>query len=114
MLEPALRHALRELNYADTRGDLNKNGLKPTGVYIDADEMPGAVLLSGIYTADAQGRIQATLKVVEYGQENPLSSYTVEGQRDSSEDLILEIMRKLYVELEKMPRANSTSKKPLH
>jgi WD40 repeat protein len=73
-LMPLLRQRLREQSFAGARG-----GQQPGAVYVDADEMPGAVRPSGTYTLTA-GKVRVRLVLRRDGK--TVASVQVDGGRD--------------------------------
>jgi WD40 repeat protein len=94
-LMPLLRAKLREQSFAAARG----SGRSLTAVYVDADEMPGAIRPSGKYTVTA-GRVQVRLNLRRDGQ--TLAVIMLEGNRAQLADLAARLASAIAKKL-KMP-----------
>jgi hypothetical protein len=79
-LMPLLRQRLTEASVASPRG-----GGLPRAVYIDADELPGAVRPFGKYTVTGK-RVRVTLALRRDGKE--VARFQVEGVRDNPAQLV--------------------------
>ncbi|MDQ3817057.1 MAG: hypothetical protein M3362_05135, partial [Acidobacteriota bacterium] len=69
-----LRERLQDESYAAARG----RGGSPVGVYVNADEMPGAVRPSGTY-AVAGSQVTVTLNLIRDGKR--VTSFQVAGEK---------------------------------
>lgn len=94
-LEPMLRKRLQDLSYANERGTTTR----PT-VYVDTDEMPGAVRLSGKYTIEGQA-IKMTVRLIRDGQ--VAGSFTAEGDKTDPKGFIAKVADLFTEHLTKLP-----------
>lgn len=83
-LTPLLRDALREASYATVRG----RDAAPL-VFVDAEEMPDAILPTGLYTIEGEN-VRVTLNLVR--NDEVLKSFTVEGQRNDLPGLVKKLL----------------------
>jgi hypothetical protein len=94
-LTSAFRKRLQEESWVAAR-DRNKPQL---GVYVDAEEMPGAVRPSGIYTVAGQN-VTVTLNLIRDGQK--LVGFQVKGNQKDIAGLLNETVEKMAEELKKL------------
>jgi uncharacterized caspase-like protein len=85
-LTPLLRDALREESYATVRG----HETAPL-VFVDAEEMPGAIIPSGNYAIEGD---TVTITLILVRNDEVLKRFTIEGQRTDLPGLV----RKLVTE----------------
>jgi hypothetical protein len=94
-LTSALRKRLQEETWVAAR-DRNKSQL---GVYVDAEEMPGAVQPSGIYAVAGQN-VTVTLNLIRDGQN--IGSFQVKRNQEDVAGLLNETVEKMAEELKKL------------
>jgi hypothetical protein len=83
-LMPLLRQRLREESFVGTRG-----GKQAGPVYVDADEMPGAVRPSGTYTVKEK---KVIVRLVLRRDGKTMASLQVDGARDDLPALVQRLM----------------------
>jgi WD40 repeat protein len=98
-LEEALRRSLREAGYATTRGQAGDDATAGY-VYVDADDMPGALRPSGTYVVSGE-IVTVTLNLIRDGKK--VASYQARGDRRSLKTLTDNLTRHLIEELTRLP-----------
>ncbi len=94
-MEPLFRKALQQASYATSRG----HGEPAGGVYVDADDMAGALRVNGKYTVHG-GSVAVTLRLSRDGQ--IVSSITVEGKKGDPAALAEELVRDVNTAAERV------------
>src|SRR5262249_20288263 len=95
-LEGALRKRLREESFSTTRGSTDWQ----QAVYVEADELPGAIRPSGLYTVEGD-IVKLTINLIRDNQR--ISSFQLAGSKSDKPKLVAEIVRGLDAALKKLP-----------
>jgi Caspase domain len=94
-LMSALRKRIQEQSYATSRSQEGP----PIGIYVDAEEMPGAIRPSGTYVVSGN-RVTVSLNLVRDNQR--LLSFQVSGARTELDGLVQEIVLGISANLKKV------------
>lgn len=90
-----VRKRLQEESYASTRG----GGGSPLVVFVDADELPGAIRPSGTYIVDGE-KIKANLVLIKDGQS--VANFQVEGLKNDPAGLAVKIVEGITEAIRKL------------